>query len=774
MKISNKKNFFSSYYKIFNNYNFANISIFSYFIIFSIIITIFTITIYFYFSQKIHSQSISSVLEKQSLRIEKSLVDSIEYSAYLMNYLGNQIKDHNHRNLHYIERLLSSFRLNSDVNNKIPWNMFSWANEETNLLVNSDLGIVKPINLSSRDYIPLTISEPGKIHLGKPAFGKVSGEWIMPSGMGIVDNKNRYIGSVIFGFKISKLAEKLWQSTTSDDVSFAVFDQDGDLIINSTNFSINNKLSEYIKSIATSPRKNGEIAKFSVFGSNENYGFFQKIDKYPYIIITKLDSNLAKKNLFYKLYPYLLEALMILFSLLSILFLLKSIVVNPILSLSNNAKSLSFGKLNVDIHKSNVKEINHLSKSISMVKDFFQKEQKSKIELDLARKEAEKANLSKTNLLRSISHDLKNYICNILNLTKTILDKENNSILLKNNEDLETLKIISSQSEELMYFVEDLLDTNQTEKGEFSLGKLEKCNIAELITRIVLLNKGFAIRHKISLKTNIEDNLPEVKCDIRRIKQILTNLITNAIKYSNHDSSVNIFAKYLKEQDQVYIEIADQGIGMTKEEIEMAISGSGQNIDKSNLNKPIDSHGIGMTIVKKLVELHKGKMEIDSIKGKGTKVKIYFNAEEKVSDNQLVSNSLVAKNQSILLAEDNPVSSMITSKILLDHGYRVEPVKNGKEAIEALEKEDYDLVLMDGEMPILDGYEATKTIRLGNCFKRFKNYRNIPIIALMANSEIECIEKAKISGMNSHLDKSSSKKEILQMIDRYTQLDSKH
>ncbi len=234
--------------------------------------------------------------------------------------------------------------------------------------------------------------------------------------------------------------------------------------------------------------------------------------------------------------------------------------------------------------------------------------------------------------LPQISHDLRSYISGISGLASLI--SENIAVYTKRQaakgirpddglqEATEFANMLAPYSHEAMQYVEDMLDTAQIETGKFILGEIEECDVEKLITRLLILNKGFTINQKINVEAEISPNLPKLKCDVRRLKQVLMNLITNAVKYSPEDSEVLIIAKFSNQKIQ--IEISDSGIGMGAEEITMALNGEGQNIDKSDLDKPIDSHGLGMPIVKQLMELMKGEMKIESEKGRGTKVILEF------------------------------------------------------------------------------------------------------------------------------------------------------
>jgi signal transduction histidine kinase len=299
--------------------------------------------------------------------------------------------------------------------------------------------------------------------------------------------------------------------------------------------------------------------------------------------------------------------------------------------------------------------------------------------------------------LKNISHDLRNHMSGISGAIGVIAEnltsykKQQAALGIKLDERLreseEWINILAPYSIEAMQYVEDMLDISMAATGKFSLGEMVQCDLEKLIARLLIFNKSFILKHKITVKTQIDSGLPLFKCDERRLKQILTNLITNAVKYSpeggevlikieclqnknwiatgksprnddvfgfvsnistpsfchgqspRNDSAIQPFQlnlsqpqlssqtnQILQTKNHIQIEIIDSGIGMAEAEIAMALAGEGMQIDKSDLNKTasLDSHGLGLPIVKQLVELMGGELHIESEKGKGTKVSLRF------------------------------------------------------------------------------------------------------------------------------------------------------
>ncbi len=724
-------------------------------------------------------------------QVEKSITYNVDYLTYQIYYAAIQIKGKDSVvETKKIKKILSSFvnSVNSQVDISITWNTFSWIDKNGQLLVDGVSGIVtKPVDLSGRDYLKITSKVPDTIVFGNPVIGMVSQRFILPVGMGVFSKKNHYLGTLVFGLDINRILEKIDKAVPREDFSFIII-KDSKVAFVSNN--LQDKDSSFIEAqIAKYELKQESldveqiVSSQNLFSKSSGFVSVRKIKNSPLKVLVFYDKEKSYQQIFDVALRQLFLMLLLLFSCAVLFQIIYKKIVKPISELSQFALKISQRDFSFTIDRPRGKELLDLYNTLNSVKAAFGREEVLLKRLEITNSNLSKANEAKAEFLSKSSHDIKNYIFGIYGLAKLILDKKNKA-QIRENDDLQMIEIISDQSAELMHFVEDLLDTSQIDSGEFSLEKIRECSVKDLIERIVLLNKSLALRNKVSIQTNIENNLPQLKCDPRRMKQILTNLIANAIKYSNAKTNVTVSAQYLAQKNQIYIEIADEGIGMTKEEVEMLFSGHGKDIDKSDVNREIDSHGIGMSIVLKLVKLHHGEIKIDSQKGLGTRVKLHFNVGENfwnhaVNDdiNQQVakvdSKSLSEasseiksqKNKTILLVEDSPVNIKIISRILQNEGYKTRHVGNGKEAIRVLDEEEFDLILMDGEMPVMNGYEATKKIRQGECFEKFKNYKTIPIVALMSASDEKVIQKTKESGMNFHLEKSTSKTKLINAIE---------
>lgn len=595
----------------------ASMSLAACFFIFVIVITVLIGSTYFFLSKKNYSDKILSTLQNQSSRIEKTLVDNIEYSAYLMKYINIQIRDRNKRDLSYINKILSSFELKKNTTSEVPWNMFSWVDEKMNLCVNSTFGIVNPISIADRAYAPFMVSDPGVIHFGKPSHGKISGQWIIPSGMGVVDKNGKYIGGVVFGFQIERLSTKLLQSITDGSTTFAIFDLDGEQIMNSENFVSNPELFSLVKNAINSGQKTGELTKFLTFGNNENYGFYRKLEKYPFLVVTKYDSSLTKKEMMALVYPYLFELLVIFIVLGGTFYFLKLTIISPIIQLSKASGSIAQDREDrVQMPESKIAEIVELTNQVKLIEHY-------KIKLLQSKKMQE-------SFFANISHELRTPLNGILNFSLMMKDEMFGKI---DPEYKDMAQDIYLSGKHLLNLVNDILDFSKINMGKANLHEEEFDMNDEIASAIRIVMSGAQYQNRnssVTITPEITPNLHKFYGDRMMFKQILLNLLSNALKFTE-SGSVSLKA-LIDNQENLAIEVEDTGIGIKKEDLEKLGVEFGQVGDGYSRTK-YQGSGLGLFLVKKMVELHNGKFELDSVYGQGTKAKITF------PKNRLITNS---------------------------------------------------------------------------------------------------------------------------------------
>lgn len=389
---------------------------------------------------------------------------------------------------------------------------------------------------------------------------------------------------------------------------------------------------------------------------------------------------------------------------------------------------------------------------VDRTKDIVQEKQ-----LKQALKKAEIANKSKTEFLVNISHELRTPLTTIIGITELLQNQVSEDLL-------KFIYMIQDSSNILKNLIEDLLD----------LSAIELQNI-KIENKPFLLNKPIDLlvntykihcsnkRIDFYYETNLT-NFPVVVGDEKRIYQIINNLLSNALKFT---STGYIVLRILKEKEEensidLRIEVEDTGIGIPEDKINF-IFDRFTKFDEFNINPT--GIGVGLSLVKEFVRLMNGKIEVFSEVGKGTLFKIWLNLskaqtisidrmQEMSIEEILEKHKPLLENKKVLVAEDTLEIQMLIKKYLSDTGLIVEVVSNGLEVLETLKKKEFDLILLDIRMPVMDGINTFLQIDE-------KVKKKTPIAALTAYAMEDDINKTKELGFVAHISKPIKRKELL-------------
>ena len=403
--------------------------------------------------------------------------------------------------------------------------------------------------------------------------------------------------------------------------------------------------------------------------------------------------------------------------------------------------------------------------SVSM--DISERE-KIKNELIAAKEEAEKLSDFKDQFLANMSHEIRTPLSGIIGFTKILL---RGNITKKQKEQLTTIKI---SSDILLVVINDILDLAKIEAGQMILEETE-LNVRNL-TNSILSTFELRLQEKEQiLSTHYDDKIPEWALgDPVRINQILLNLIGNAIKFTNKGGLINVYVNLLKQdKNTVILEIiiSDTGIGIPEDKIENLF----EPFMQSNLNtsRIYGGSGLGLSIVKQLIDLMKGTITVKSQLHIGSTFTINIPLKKtntiEIETNEIISieNKLELqaelqglKKVKILIVDDMVINQLLVQTIMEEIGFETELAENGKIAIDLVEKNNYDLILMDLQMPEMNGWEATKHIRNKMELPKSKT----PIIALTADVTQKNIAKHHEIGMNAYVSKPINETDLLQKV----------
>lgn len=381
--------------------------------------------------------------------------------------------------------------------------------------------------------------------------------------------------------------------------------------------------------------------------------------------------------------------------------------------------------------------------------------------LDIAEKKASAAAQTKENFLANMSHEIRTPLSGILGFT---------NLLQKRPLDETSAEFVSSiqrSGENLMAIINDILDLSKIEAGMMRITP-GIFSINGLVNSVETFFVERAKEKGLTLSSKIDSSIPDtLNGDATRLTQILVNLIGNAIKFT-HQGSINIEI-YNKQQSEneviIGFKISDTGIGIDKDKLSEVFERFNQGEDSTTRN--YGGTGLGLSIVRSLIQLQNGNIEVSSEQGKGTTFHFYIPygiAKEQITTIPSV-NTQYFKDKSnaplkVLVVDDNAINQSLMKHLLSQWNINFEIVSNGLEAVEYLRNNASDLVLMDIQMPQMDGYVATQKIRE-------ELNLNIPIIAMTAHALAGEREKCLSRGMNEYISKPIKEEELFKLISNF-------
>ena len=406
-----------------------------------------------------------------------------------------------------------------------------------------------------------------------------------------------------------------------------------------------------------------------------------------------------------------------------------------------------YEKRNNEIQTQAMKEMEESNKKLKKAKDITTE----------ALQTAENANKAKTDFLSNMSHDIRTPMNAIIGMTSLIRHDAGNKAKV-----IEYADKIDISSQHLLGIINNVLDMSKIEAGK-TVFKYTDFSILDFITELNTIFHS-QIDEKNQTLTIIKENIRHewVNGDQVHLMQIFSNLVSNAVKYTQEGGKIQFLVEECETKSSVYAKyrflVSDNGMGMSAD-FKDTIFDAFTRAESSMTNK-IQGTGLGMAITKNLVEAMGGTIDVESELGQGSCFEVLIDL--RIAEDRFVSSAEqaekdepagnVLKEMRFLCAEDNELNAEILMELLKIEGAECTICENGKRVLEAFEQSapgDYDMILMDVQMPVMNGYEATKAIRRSS----HELAKTIPIIAMTANAFSEDIQHSLAAGMNAHVSK---------------------
>ena len=397
-------------------------------------------------------------------------------------------------------------------------------------------------------------------------------------------------------------------------------------------------------------------------------------------------------------------------------------------------------------------------------------------ELNKANTELERANRTKDEFLANMSHELRTPLNSIMGLSETLLEQRRGAL---NDNQQKSLEMIEASGAHLLELINDILDLSKIEAGKFDFYP-QPILLDEFCRSCLAFVKTQAYKKSITITYIPEPFVSRIFADPRRLKQILVNLLINAVKFTSENGSVILRVNADLEKDLIQFAVIDNGIGITPENLQQLFQPFVQ-VD-SSLSRQYEGTGLGLTLVQKLTDLHGGSVQVESKFGEGSsftinlpckqneitkpenielETRVFTPEKAERTDSSLET---ATPQGTILLAEDNMSNVLLISEYLDSLGYKIVVAHDGLEAIEKTETSNPDIILMDIQMPGINGLDAIARLRSN------VEFATIPIVALTALAMPGDRERCLLAGATEYMSKPVSLKSLKRMIETFLQV----
>lgn len=579
-----------------------------------------------------------SMLETEATRLDRAVILELKQSSYLLESLGRQILHLGANDKEGIARLLRSFETENTL-----FRVFAWINADQQIVASSSRGVLsKGIDVSDRDYMKKSLIEPWKVQIGRPIEGRVSDTWVIPTAMGVDDYSGNHLGTVLLSIDVEKWIKKLRGTLQGEAVDFGVMTKTFITVAESSQKPdfINQFFPlEMLVKLDLENQSQGEMPPVP---KGNLVTYYQNSAIYPVTFLLGANLNERWSDFAAMLWQRMVPVLMITLFLLFVLWVVRRRILVPLHQLTEKVQDLIRGQ-NITSDIEALDEIVYLDKQLSRINGYLQerrnieREQRGKIAfMKQAKEAAELSNRVKIDFLHSMSHELRTPLNTIAGFAELMKNQVYGAI--ENEKYTQYIDDIYDSSSAVQGLVSDVLALAKAEAGMLELQE-KPVKVDRVIGKCIRVLSDRLKESNVTIENRVGDMLPRLLVDELRLKQIILNLLGNAISHTPKGGSVIIDAQIGRDsKEERYFEIIVTDYG--------AKTVSKITPEGNNLQEQMDEEGrpklksrdqlgrssnLGIPLTKALVAMHQAALTIESKAGKPTLVIVRFPARRIVT-----------------------------------------------------------------------------------------------------------------------------------------------
>lgn len=577
-----------------------------------------------------HNDTIKDELRLEAERVDNTLDNELNRSAYLLEAISHQIIQRNITDTTEMAQLLRTF----DTNNTY-YNVFLWVDENQQAVTSSRQGVLeKPVDLSDRDYIKQSLTEPFRIQVGHPVQGRISQKLVLPMGLGLTDFTGKYLGTVTLSLDLKALTTSADTSIHNQKIGFLILDQgmapltsdeQGEELFSTA------EVHEAIQGKTASAKEAGILIRPSIFSDNRVFAYFHPSTHRPYVIVTAYASDWSVLN--HLMLPRLIQLLFMAAFLVSLLWLVRFRIIHPVQNLAEASGEIARGNTTIVVPKSGPLEISYLGQQLQNVVDYIAERKRIEEELvakvlslKTAKDLAEVSDQAKMEILRSLKGEI--FPAMELILTAANIFQEQPYGAIKGKEYKRHIDELDTSSTHLTEVIYEIFEFPKMELIEPLLSR-KPVDVNAIIHKCTSLLRATTQRAEVSLTIKVQNDLPKITMNELHLMHVIIHLLTACLRSLPAGSELAIEAMLEESNDTTELAILfkDNGTGLDTQEIARlwrANEGGRRVRTHTSGEDERDLSYQAITLTKKIITLHNGRMSMQNPPGKEAIIAVYF------------------------------------------------------------------------------------------------------------------------------------------------------